>query len=250
MSPKPSPIGRRGPRPAGFVKNTYPWERCEQLYVEGRVNDDGTRTYPTLKDVSTLFEVPDNRLRERAAKYSWTDKKAVFQANLEKVRQEKRIQTLSKESVEIDTKALGVSKLGINLVQARIGEIARAVGERAVAKKEYDAAKAQGADELTLSDMDYDPWAPSPIDAREVSTLAAAAAAWHSLAMKSLGEVETTRHEITGAAGAPLEVRASVRAELTSDDPSRVWALLKAYERSSLAAVRPDEQRGVPGAIT
>lgn len=230
-------------------RRRYDWETVRAVYVEGRVSDSGERSYPTLAEVADLFGVPHNRCREAAAREHWTDRRAAFQASVEKVRQEKRAQDLAKEAVDVDAKALTLSKVGFQLVQARIGEIGQALQARNRAKKAYEDLLAENGNDHTdprLQAIDFDPWAPSPIDAREVQTLAATATQWHALAMKSLGEVETTRTEITGAAGAPLEVSASgtLRAELTTDDPARLHALLAAVSRSSLAQAEP---AGLPG---
>ena len=199
----------------------YDYEGPKQVYVEGRVDDKGSRSWPSLQDVADLFEIPGNRLREKAAKDRWTDQRAAFQANLEKVRQEKRLATLSKEAVELDSRALNVAKMGIALVMLRLGEMT----QKAQALQKERAEHGQDADDMGF-----------PIaDARELETLGRAASAWHSLGGKALGEVETTRTEITGAGGAPVEVQSTIRAELTRDDPNRLHAFLVAVERSGLA---------------
>lgn len=246
-TPGASPIGRR----------KYDWESVKQVYVEGRVDDSGNRTYPTLQQVADLFEIQSSRVREAAARGEWTAARAAFQAHVEKVRQEKRAADLAKEGVALDESALKVSKLGVSLITARIGEIANEMGKRSQAKKKYEEAKARGAGPEELDEIDYDPWAPPAVDSREVSSLASAATQWHSLAMKALGEPETVRHELTGANGSPLEVRSSIRAEMVRDDPARLHALLVAVERAQLGvqvqgtvvgAGDGDEPRGEVGA--
>lgn len=99
-------------------------------------------------------------------------------------------------------------------------------------------------DEITrqMAEIDYDPWAPPVVDARELSTLAAAAAAWHTLALKSLGESEVRRVEVSGPGGAPVQVQAAtIYQELTRDDPSRLHSLMAAYGRAIFGVVEDDE---------
>lgn len=215
----------------GGKRRRYDWVQVKQVYVEGSVDDKGNRSWKSLGEVADLFEIPHNRCREASARENWVEQRAAFQAHMEKVRQEKRAADLAKEAVDLDAKALAVAKMGVQLTQMRMGEIARAAGAQAQAKKAYeDWVKAGRAGDAP----DYDEFAEPALDARELHTLAASAAAWHTLGGKALGEVETTRTELTGANGAPLEVRSSIKAELTRDDPQRLHALLIALDRAQL----------------
>lgn len=230
----PKTQGKRG-------ASKYNYAAAGTVYIEGSVNDKGERSYKTLGEVAELFEIPANRIRERAAREGWTDKRAAFQAHMEKVRLEKRATDLAKEAVEVDSQALKIGKLGVQLVTSRMGEMAQELGKRTKAKKAYEDALAAGADAATLAEIDYDPWAPHPVDVRELQALAQTATIWHSLSMKALGEVETTRHEITGPGGRPIQTESKISQELVRDDTSRVHALLIAVRRSSIAGT---EARG------
>lgn len=233
----------------GLPRRTYPWEELRQLYVEGRVDDKGERTYPSMREIAELFDVVEARIRERAAKEKWTDKRAAFQLKIETTRQKMRAQTVAKEAVAIDERALNISKIAVQLVQGRVTQIAQEMGKQAQAKKAYDDAKAAGVGEEELARMDYDPWAPAAVDARELHTLAQAAAAWHTLALKALGENPTQRVEVTGANGAPIEVEhTDIRQELVRDDPARLYGLLVAIQRAQFAAgVVPGDDGDGPG---
>lgn len=220
----------------------YPYEDAKQLYVEGIVNDEGERRYPTYADVAELLQIPQNRLRERGAKYNWTDARAAWQAQLERARMAKKAQDVAKERDGVDEHALKVSKLGANMVMARLGEMAQELQRRNRAKKAYDelieAAKAEDrmADAMELADTGFDPWAPHPVDVRELQALAATMTAWHSLQLKALGQpdVATVRHEVSGPDGGPIQQQ-TVSEVLVRDDRSRLVSLLVAVQRAELA---------------
>lgn len=216
----------------------YPWQEIKQVFVEGRVLDTGERDWPSMTVIADLMGgLNPTRIREKAAREKWTDQRAAFQAHLQKVRQERRAAALSKDAVDLDSKALTVAKMGVQLVTVRVGEIVRAVQEK-------QQAKARGEDD--------DDFGLPAVDARELDTLARAAAAWHALGGKALGEVETTRTELTGVGGEPLQVRHSVKEELARDDPERLYAFAQALERAGIAlsggraAIGPAGQEGSP----
>lgn len=199
----------------------YDWPRLKLLYIEGSVDNDGNRSYPSMRELGEREDVPENRIREMAAKQGWTTERAVFQANMERIRLERRAKELGEEQVNLDKRALQAAKIGLQLIGARMGEIA----------KQFQARQQQAKE-------DGDEFGMTPsLDARELETLGRAAAGWHALAEKALGEVPTTRTEIVGAGGGPVDVRSSIRAELTRDDPDRIAAFIVALERSGAAGV-------------
>ena len=225
-----------------MTRRRYPWPDVKQVYVEGTVDDKGNRDYPSLEKVADLFDIPPVRVREKSASEGWRDQRAAFQAHLEKVRQQKRAADMATEATDVDTKALNLAKMGFSLVQVRMGEILKAVQKKAEQQKERTAS---GQEPDEFEDMF------SVVDAREVDTLAHAAAAWHQLALRAIGEVDTARLEITGPGGGPLEVEhsVSVRQELMRDDPERLYAFITALQRAGvqlpgLPALGPGDGNG------
>lgn len=196
----------------------YNWEAIRTSFVEGVLTVEGELWWPNLREIAEMHDVPYTRTREHSASEGWTEQRAAFQAHLEKVRQKRRATELAKEAVELDGKALTLAKAGIQLVMTRMAEIGRAIQARQEEQEDGFGAML-----------------PS-VDAREIDTLARAAVQWHNLGAKALGEVETTRTEIVGADGGPLEIRSSIRAELVKDDPDRLHGFLLALERSGLAS--------------
>jgi hypothetical protein len=202
----------------------YPWHDVKQVYVEGKVDDDGERTWLSMEHVANMFGISPQRVRGKAAEENWTEQRAAFQAHIEKVRQERRAKELAQEAVELDSRALNAAKTGMTLINARMNEIGQQV-------QKIQRRKREAAEEGRDDDTDI----PS-LDAREVEMLARAAQAWHQLGGKAIGDVDTTRTEVTGADGASVDVR-SVQEELQRDDPDRLTGFLVALERSGLLPV-------------
>lgn len=206
----------------------YNWPRLRMIYVEGSVSDAGERTFPSMREVGVLEGVPEQRIRERAAKEGWTQERAAFQGRIERDRQERRNKELTQQAVELDTRALTVSKMGLQLIAARVGEVAKSLQKR---NQELQRAEAENR-EPDLYGLDG-------VDAREMETLSRAAIGWHALAGKALGEVPTQRLELTGRGGGTLSIDHNVRAEITKDDPDRLAALVVAFNRAGLAGLAP-----------
>jgi len=222
--------GRKHPKKG----RRHPWPEVKQVYVEGQINDDGERKWPSMEHVAELFDISPQRVRGKAAEENWTEQRAAFQAHIEKVRQERRAQELAQEAVELDSRALNAAKTGMTLINARMNEIGQQVQK--VQRRKREAAEEGRDDE---SDV------PS-LDAREVEMLARAAQAWHQLGGKAIGDVDTSRTEVTGADGAPVDVR-SVQEELQRDDPDRLTGFLVALERSGYLPAEAGEGRADGG---
>jgi hypothetical protein len=133
--------------------------------------------------------------------------------------------SLSKEAIEFDGRALQAAKMGMTMVQARLGEIARDVQAQQLRRQEAERRIQQG---LVIDPDDF----RTVIDARELNTLGQAAQSFQSLAAKALGE-DVVRHEVTGVDGAPMEidVTTGVTDELLRDDPERMVAVMEAMAR-------------------
>lgn len=246
MADEDLPPGEKMRELARRPRKKHNWPEIKRIYVEGEVDDKGERTWPSLQRVAVLFDMHESRVRERSAQEKWSTERAMFQSNLEKVRQQKRLDTLSKEAIDLDKRSLDVSKLGLQLVTMRVGEIVRkaATLQSAKAKREKNMPLSP-AEEAALED---DMGVPA-VEAREVETLARAAEAWQRVAAKALGEVETTRTEITGVGGAPLEVRSQVTAEITQDNPDRLYGVVVALQRAGLAALPAELAQDGPRAL-
>lgn len=207
------------------ARRRYDWPSVKMVFVEGTVDDDGERTWPNLREVAELFDVPYVRVREHSAKGTWRDERTAFMANIERVRQDRRAKSLAQDSLDMDKRALQLARTGMQLAAARLAEIGKAVAEQQRAEQERPTDTLSGRQPLPA------------VDARELSTLIGAAESAYALGQKALGEVAIQRLEISGPGGLPVQTQHDVRAELRQDDPDRLAKFLLAAERAGLVGV-------------
>lgn len=228
----------RAKKPRTGVK--YDWDRIRIDYIEGiKVdgNDDDIRDWPTLEQVAAKHSVPHQRVRERSAQERWTTQRQEYQRKIALSRTNKRITRMANEAVEFDAKALTTAKLGMAMVTARIGEIAKEVQEHNVKREQAKQLQAEGYD-VEIDDL------KTVIDARELNTLGNAALAWQALGMKALG-TDIQRTEVSGTVDVDVEVT-SIAREMSRDDPERLAAFLVAAQRSGLFDQQTPELTAVP----
>lgn len=231
--------------------------------------------FPTLVEIARRYDLSVQRLRMRSAKDGWVAQRDEFKARLADTLAQRRAMEATKSIANTDARALATARIGASLVYDRVREIERDAATRAAARAEWEAIRdAARQESLTaraavgeranqegessdvamydtrtvddiqreaaeaMAEIDYDPWAPPVVDAREVKTLAEAAAAWHTLALRALGEAEIRRIEVSGPGGTPVQVQAAtIYQELTRDDPARLHALMGAFGRAVLGIV-------------
>ncbi len=149
-----------------------------------------------------------------------------------KRRQAKRILELSEESLDFDSKSLGLAKLGMAMVTTRMSEIARDVKEQQIRREEAVKQQANGYP-VDPEDMQ------TVIDARELDTLARAATGWQMLGQKALG-TDVQRMEIQQDIQHNIDMDVevtSISAELGRDDPERLAGFLQAAKRAGLLQI-------------
>ena len=208
----------------------YDWYTIKSSFVEG-YQEEGReeRIFLTLKDLAEKLNVPVQRLRERSADERWMEQREQYQLRLAKSRQTRRVLELTGESVEFDSTSLKLAKLGMTVVTARMSEIAREIQERQKEREE--------AIRLANKGFPIDPeHMRTVIDAKEISTLAAAATAWQILGQKSLG-TDIQRLEVQQQIDIDIDVDVEVTTvseELSRDDPERMAAFLHAAQRAGL----------------
>lgn len=168
----------------------YDWDAMRIRYVEGVADprSEWGRVWPSMNQVADHYEMPANRVRERAARDKWLNQRTAFQQQLDADRQRARSELLAKEAVRLDGNALQAAQAGVQLVLARLSEL---------------AADQQAAQRLRAAGITDGP----AVDSKEMSELAGAVERWQRVGERALG-VETL-----GVAGkrAPREGDASGR---------------------------------------
>ena len=200
------------------------WDVIRRHYVEGFRDREhaGAVIWPSLTDTAAHFKVPLATLRERSAGEGWVQQRADYQALVEDRRRRTKAQQLATQSTQLENRALESAQLGLQLIFARLGEIAQ----------EVQANRANSVGEGR---------ARSGIKADEQQKLAAAADLWHKIGLRAIGDPETHRVELTGPGGRPIEIAQ----ELRRDDPDRLTGVLAVLQRAGLG----DIFQSVPGEV-
>lgn len=191
-------------------RQKWDWLAVKRRYVEGVYdNDRKAHTFPSLTQVAEHFGIPSNRVREKSASDGWVGAREQYQAQLEVTRQQARAAALARSGLDLDDRALDVSKAGLQLVNVALQEQITAA----------QAARAATVGEGTPR---------SGIDSLKLQRLAAAAELFHKIGLRAVGDPETSRIEITGAGGRPIEM------ELHRDDPERLTGVLAVLGQAGL----------------
>lgn len=203
-APADPPAGESSPR-------FYDWEGMRIRYVEGASDprSEWGRVWPSMVQVAEHYAVPANRVREKAARDKWLNQRTAFQQQLDADRQRARSELLAKEAVRLDGNALQAAQAGVQLVMARLSELAA------------DQQRAQQVRAAGITDAPV-------VDSKEMRELAGAVELWQRVGERALG-VETL-----GVAGK--------RAPREGDADGRVVDSVDAMIESVAAEVRALER--------
>ena len=230
--PTPKKAVARKPRKSNPDRGRkYDWLTIRTAFIEGIQEEEGAdpRKFLNMKELAEHFGIPVQRIRERGAEERWYDQREQYRMKMAKRRQAKRILELSEESLDFDSKSLGLAKLGMAMVTTRMSEIARDVKEHATRREEALRQQMAGypADPEDMQTV---------IDARELDTLARAATGWQMLGQKALG-TDVQRMEIQQDIQHNIDMDVevtSISAELGRDDPERLSGFLMAAQRAGI----------------
>lgn len=204
----------------------YDWEPVRVAYIEG-TGTELERAWPGLKDLSEKYKIPYVRVRERSSQERWPEQRAAFMSTLEQARQKERSKQLAKEAVQFDASALDVAQLGIDMVTARMQEIA----EHVMLVNEVKEKIRKGELDIDITTV------KTNIKANELNQLSLAALQWHQLGQRALGtDVINANINI----GGEIEHTISVTQELMRDDPERLAGFLEAAVRTGIISVNDD----------
>ncbi len=201
----------------------YNWPYIEEIYVEG-VLDDGLkqRTYLSLAEMARVYDIPPSSLREMSRECKWTEKRMAFQNHVVLVRQKRRISSIARDSIGLDTAGYKAARHGLSLIGKRLNEI----------DLEMNVRMEEGGHVSEIS----------PMNPAEMKALAQAAESWHDLGLKALGEIPIQRVELTGADGGALQVQHQLKPTeiMESYDGNRLQQLFLAADAAGVALPRGD----------
>jgi hypothetical protein len=218
-------------------KRSYDWDRLRERYVQGEIVD-GVRVWPSCEVIAQAENMVPERVRQACARGHWVAQREQFRCDLASALRRRAQEQAQNQVIDVDVEAVDSARRGINLVRARITQIERDLDSQAAAKAAFEEMVASGEKAEAASERTgHDRLQASAVDAREIQDLAAAVAALHATAHKAVGNMGTTRVEFSGRGGGAIEVDQSIRAELTRDDPQRLFALMQAAARAQFGKV-------------
>ncbi len=83
-------------------RRKYNWEAAKLKYVQGIVNEEGKRVFPTLEEIAKELGCHVGLVYRRAAKEKWTFERELFLRKLEEEHKRKRIEKVSKDLSQIE----------------------------------------------------------------------------------------------------------------------------------------------------
>ena len=92
------------------MRAKYDWETIKRKYIEGIVNNDGTISYPTLRDLSAEYGMDISVIGRRAKADQWTVQREIFVNKINTERQQKKAETISDEGSAFDLKCFNISQ--------------------------------------------------------------------------------------------------------------------------------------------
>lgn len=98
-------------------KIKYNWEQLKSEFVEGNINENGIRNWPTLKEISDKYNIDYSYIRKISSNQNWKDCKQLFIQSFENQRQLDRIKHLSEESIKFDNKCIKIVNKGIKVLE-------------------------------------------------------------------------------------------------------------------------------------
>lgn len=103
----------------------YDWDLIKREYIRGYVDDDKTKIpKPTLKQLSERHGCRYDYLRSKASpkKENWEQKRHIYHTKITQKTDEKEIEIISDESVNLDSLSLDTAKDGITLIKNRLND--------------------------------------------------------------------------------------------------------------------------------
>ena len=217
---------------ARLPKRSYDWDRLRETYVQGEIVD-GVRVWPSCQAIADAERMYVERVRQTCARQGWVEQRRAFRDELATAARRKAQEQAVDLVADLDVATVEGSCNVVRLVCARLRQIEAEVNRQQTSEIEYDRLVAGGMHAAqAATESRFDRWAAA-VDARELQVLASAMQTALMVAHRAVGEISTTRVEVTGRASAPVEVKHPVREKSMPDDPARLLALFQAAARAT-----------------
>lgn len=106
---------------AGKTRNQkIPWDDIKKEYVEGTVDANGKRYYPSQPELCERYRVAASSIGTRASKEQWAVQREIFTSRLEEVTREKTIETISDSGSRFDLLCFNIACKSAMILDGKI----------------------------------------------------------------------------------------------------------------------------------
>lgn len=127
--PKPTPpdnTGKKLPR--------YDWEAPRTAYTQGLMNEDGGVHFPSIAEISEIFKIPFDTVKNKCWSERWTEDRELFQEKLRQAKADQKAQTLAQRAASFDLHGLIIAEKGFSFVMAELAKLEKAGTDVAVSR--------------------------------------------------------------------------------------------------------------------
>lgn len=211
------------------MSTKYDWAAAKELFVDGIPGEKESETpsYLNLRELAEQLDIPYQAVRERASRERWRELRSKGQVEFAKRVRTARAQKMAQEALQFDDKSLSVAKMGINLVQLRLGEIAQHVQSGADNRRRNLERLARG-EIVDWKDL-Y-----SAVNYKELQGLAIAASTFEQMGQRAMG-TDSINVKMSGGVDVTVDHQISVTEEMGRPDAERIAILLSVLNRTNIA---------------
>ncbi len=128
----------------------YDWEAISEDFIQGVQDEDGNLTWPTLKELHEKYGGSYRTIRNRSSSDKWSQKRDIYKTKLGQRTIEKKIEKVSGDSVDFDSKALDTANEGLKVVEDKVKD--EDVSEHQLLKLSVAAVNFQRVGKLALGE--------------------------------------------------------------------------------------------------
>lgn len=100
-----------------IIKPKYNWEDLKIEFTQGSIDDNGVRSWLSLKELSDKHNVEYGYMRKVSSSQNWANCKQMFIQALENQKKIDRIKQLSEDSIKFDNKCIKLVNSGIKVIE-------------------------------------------------------------------------------------------------------------------------------------
>ena len=94
----------------------YNWAIIKTEYIQGFIDENGNNKLPTLKELSKRHQCSYSNMKHKSSSGNWKRERQYFKKKREEIIQQKKLDLMVDEAVELNSDSLKASKMGIKAV--------------------------------------------------------------------------------------------------------------------------------------